>query len=1103
MIVMKPVKEKKPLSVRSFHCCRRASLVGAFVLSCSAVVVPSLVGGQSRLTATLTLPMREGGGIRFWKLPGTSGLSQTRVSNIVQDDQGFIWFGTQSGLNRFDGYTCKVFHHDRQNPHSLSGVYIHALFKDRSGFIWVGSDQFLDRFDSVTESFKRYSLTASNIKGRSVTVLDISQDSSGLLWLSTNSGLFRLDPATGHSTRFLHNPADPTTIGDDDIKSTGEDREGRFWVATSRSLDQLNRTTGKVVRHIDLPYSGLGAFFHEDRSGVFWVVYGDDGLPATLDLASGKLTRYRFSPYSRLDRLNNRVYTMAEDHDGNMWFGSAENGVVEFDHDHQLFVSYINHVGDSDSLTDNRVSTLFVDREGTIWVGLHQAGPNFFTTKHPSFEKITYTPGISHSLPAPLVSALYVDRDDVLWVGTDRGVTLINLQTDRYSTFEPIQNNGATVLSIVEQGRDTLWFGTGHGFMRYDRPAGTLRRYLDPGEFASSSCQDSVAERLLLDRDGTLWGATWDGLCRLDTSSGQFSTYRPDQNSHPHYNAIALDNDGNLWLGGDIGLDRFDPSTKRFTVYRPDPDDPHSLSDSRVNSIYFDHAGIMWAGTQNGLDKFDPTAKSFTVYGEDQGMDGNVVSCVLEDKRDSLWMSTNKGISTFNPQTNTFKNYTVADGLPGPDLTGWGACVKGATGEMFFGGFSGLTAFVPEQIVVDDSVPPIVLTDFQLFGNSVRLGEHSILKEAITHTAHITLSHEQNIFAIEFSALSYLNAASIRYRYKLMGLDAGWNVVDSDHRVAAYTTLPHGTYTFRVEAATSHGQWGEPGAALRIQILPPWWESLWFLSICMLFSPTVLWLLHRRRLNQVRAEIRARSEERLDERERIARELHDTLLQGALSASIQLDLAEDQLAKDSPVRGLVQNVLATLRQVTEEGRMALRGLRFQDIENNDLPKVFQRVKQEFPHKDAIVFRVVAQGAPRVVRTEIRNDLYRIGREAIVNAYVHSDAATIEVEIQYARTQLRLLVRDDGRGIDSSILQGGRDGHWGLSGMRERSQRIGATLKLHSRLGAGTEIDLMVPGHIAFEDNSGNATPRWLRWLGREGFNGSSKKARDKQNEPRE
>jgi signal transduction histidine kinase len=235
--------------------------------------------------------------------------------------------------------------------------------------------------------------------------------------------------------------------------------------------------------------------------------------------------------------------------------------------------------------------------------------------------------------------------------------------------------------------------------------------------------------------------------------------------------------------------------------------------------------------------------------------------------------------------------------------------------------------------------------------------------------------------------------------------------------------------------------------------------------------------------------IRARLIERLDERERIARELHDTLLQGILSALMQLDLAEDELPKDSPVRGLVQRVLATLRQVTEEGRMALQGLRFQDAENNDLATAFQRIRKEFPHKDTIVFGVIAQGTARAVKAEVRNEIYRIGREAILNAYVHSEAVTIEVELQYARTHLSLIVRDDGRGIDSSILQGGREGHWGLTGMRERSQRVGATLKLWSRAAAGTEIELVVPGHIAFESDSSNSTPRWLSWLGREGFGG--------------
>jgi signal transduction histidine kinase len=320
--------------------------------------------------------------------------------------------------------------------------------------------------------------------------------------------------------------------------------------------------------------------------------------------------------------------------------------------------------------------------------------------------------------------------------------------------------------------------------------------------------------------------------------------------------------------------------------------------------------------------------------------------------------------------------------------------------------------------------------------------------------------------------------------------------------MALYSRVPPGKYVFEVIASNDEGLWSERARTVSIDIPPSFIQSIWFQILCGLVILMLLSLVYVVRFRQVNAQIRARIYGRVAERERIARELHDTLLQGVLSASMQLDLAEDQLAEDSPLKGLVQSVLATLRHVTEESRMALRGLRLDDVENNDLAKAFQRVKLEFPHKDTVVFRVVAQGTPRAVRTEIRNQIYRIGREAIVNAYVHSEAAAIEVEIQYARTQLSLLVRDDGRGIDSSILQEGRDGHWGLSGMRERSQRIGATLKLLSRPGAGTEIELVVPGHIAFEEDSGNSTSRWFSWLGREGFNGSSRKARDKENEPR-
>ena len=359
--------------------------------------------------------------IRFWKLPVTAGLSQTRASDIIQDDAGFIWFGTQNGLNRFDGYTCKVFRHDPQRPESLSGAYIHALFKDHSGFIWVASDQFLDRFDPVTEVFTHYSFVESNGIGLAATINHISQDRFGFLWLSTSNGLFRLDPATGHSSRFLHDSEDSTTIGDNNVSSTGEDRQGRFWVGTGQTLDEIDRATDKVKRHIAIPNSGIGVRFHEDRFGVFWIFFGNDGLPAILNPESGQITRFRFNPDP--DTTTNRIYAMLEDHNGNMWFGTAASGVLKFDREHRRFVAYGNRAGDGDSLADNRVTTLFEDREGTIWVGLHQAEPNFFNANRPSFEAFRHESGNPKSLPSQLVSALYEDRDGTLWVGTERSVT--------------------------------------------------------------------------------------------------------------------------------------------------------------------------------------------------------------------------------------------------------------------------------------------------------------------------------------------------------------------------------------------------------------------------------------------------------------------------------------------------------------------------------------------------------------------------------------------------------------------------------------------------------------------------------------------------------
>jgi signal transduction histidine kinase len=504
---------------------------------------------------------------------------------------------------------------------------------------------------------------------------------------------------------------------------------------------------------------------------------------------------------------------------------------------------------------------------------------------------------------------------------------------------------------------------------------------------------------------------------------------------------MAEDDRGIVWLSFANNLVRWDGSSyQKFSF-------PLGRLDISVATMAV-RGNHVWLAGSGGIVLFSEGRFSLMQFVDPQ-LPGRV-SGIVETEKGELWTNGFSGIThvsafelarwVHDPTSKVQgERLNAFDGLPGLSAERFPepSLIEASDGKMWFATTQGVAWLDPEALskIRNPVPPPMYVTSIVVNGKT------------FPASSEIRLPKLTQNLAITYTALSLAVPERVQFRYRLDGVDKDWQE-SGGRRESFYTKLSPGNYKLAI----------------------------------------IAWAI-RHRMHVVAQNIRARLAERLDERERIARELHDTLLQGVLSASIQLDLAEEELAADSPVRSLVQRVLETLRQVTEEGRMALRGLRFQEVENGDLAKAFLRVKKEYPHKDTIVFRVITQGATRVVRTEIRNEVFRIGREAIVNAYVHSEAATIEVEILYARTHLSLLVRDDGRGADSSILQGGRDGHWGLSGMRERSQRIGATLKLRSKPGAGTEIELVVPGHIAFEDDSGDSTPQWLSWLGREGSSG--------------
>jgi PAS domain S-box-containing protein len=823
---------------------------------------PNNVGtvGQAHVNPrTITLPVVDAKGIRFTRLSTDEGLSQTRVIQIVQDDQGFMWFGSQYGLNRYDGYKFKVFKHESGNPNSLSGVFISSLFKDRSGSLWIGCDEFLDKFDPVNETFTHYRIDTKDAQGETVPVTHISQDHAGMLWLSTLRGMFRFDPSTGQTIRYRHDPNNPFSLSSDEVKQTGEDRTVTFWVVTSEGLDAFDRDTGKITLHVPLREHREMSFY-EDRSGTFWIVHVTGAGVALFDRKTNTLTHYSFHDGHPSDALPTGVMAMLEDRDGTLWFATLGNGLLKFDRKGLKFIRYRHDPANPDSLGQDDVAALFQDREGNIWAGLHMMAPTRFATRPPLFEKFKNEPGNPNSMSGTMVNSIYEDRQGILWIASINALNRVDRHTGQY-TFYVTFGHGLRPrpTSIVEDRSGFLWVGTGGlGVTRYDPKAGLFKNFRHSATDPLSLSSDNVAQ-LFIDHAGRLWAATFDGLDRFDPATSHFTVYKRDPQSTAQIDlAVKEDPQGTLWIGThSSGLQRFDPAIERFTAsYKHDANDPFSLSNNRVNSVHFDHSGAMWVGTQDGLDRFDPKTGGFKSYYEQDGLSGNVVSCILEDERGNLWMSTNNGLSVFDPSKQKFKNYSTADGLPGADLTGWGACFKSPSGEMFFGGFDGGVAFHPDKMVDSPYVPPVVLTDFRLFDRPVRVGPGSPLSNSIGYTSALTLSHDQNIFSLEFSALSYFNSATNRYRCKLDGLDHQWHEVGSNQRLVTYTTLPARMYTFRVQGATSRGAWSEPGLELRLEILPPWWNTWWFRALCAIGFLALVWAAYQLRVQQLRRQER-------------------------------------------------------------------------------------------------------------------------------------------------------------------------------------------------------------------------------------------------------
>jgi ligand-binding sensor domain-containing protein/signal transduction histidine kinase len=1016
------------------------------------------------------LKVIEGDDVRFLRLSGIEGLSQNRVTQIVQDDQGFMWLATQHGVDRYDGYQFRMFKNDPQQTNSLCGVFMLSLFKDRSGTLWMGCEYGLDRFDPSTEIFVHNPIGSDTVPHLSDAVRHVYEDARGILWLSTGHGLCKLDPHSGKTTWFRHSAGDRLSLSSDDIKSSGEDRQGVFWVATGEGLDAFDLNTHHVTFHVPLrePHE---LSFHEDRHGIFWILSASGNGLAVLDRQRGLVTRYLFGEDLPGLPLTG-VIQMLEDRGGILWLGTLSDGLLRFDRENARFIRYRNDPSNPDSLPENRITTLVEDREGNIWVGLGATQPTFFTPRPPPFKNLPFDSGNRANLGEKLVDVIFEDHEGVLWIGTTGALSRCD-STGRQCAHYAIPGRGVAsdVLSITEDGSGTLWVGTsGQGLCRFDKTSGSCKMFRHASGDSSSLSNDTVSY-LLIDREGILWLGTGDGLNKFDPVTERFVVYRDQTaaNSAGQMWSMAEDHDGDLWIGSQgSGLMKFDRKTQRLRAGAATVSNPY------VSAVYIDRTNTLWAGTINGLNRLDLSTGRATRYAEENGLTSTKISCILEDANGDLWLSTNKGISKFDPKVGTSQNFSIADGLPG-DLTGYNACWKSTNGEMFFGGFAGAARFRPEDVSNDSYVPPVALTAFDLFGAPVMVGSGSPLKRMIGFTNEIILRHDQNSFSFQFSALSFRNPSTNRYRYKLEGLDQSWHEVGNGQRVASYTTLPAGAYRFRVQAATARGPWSEPGRTVDITIQPAWWITWWFRGLIAMLLIAAGAAVYLGRVRQISRQFLIRLEERVSERTRIARDLHDSLLQGFQGLMFRLQ-AVRQLLPERPgdAAKFLDSAMQVGDQAIGEGRDAVENLRSSIFEEGDLATALGALGAELAigtePQATPEYRVMIEGKPRELSPDVRDDIYRIAREAVRNAYQHANARHIETEVTFGDTDLRVRVRDDGIGVDSTILaQGQRPGHWGLPVMRERAESIGGRLKVWSERNAGTEVELRASATIAYTE----------------------------------
>jgi signal transduction histidine kinase/ligand-binding sensor domain-containing protein len=979
-----------------------------------------------------------------WKV--RDGFSKGVISAIAQTPDGYLWLGTEFGLLRFDGVR-PVSWQPPMGQH-LPSSRVYSLHAARDGTLWIGTSKGL-------ASWKGGKLTQyPELAGQTIHAT-ILEDHEGTVWVG---GL--ASPPPGRLCAIqkgsVHCYGDDGALGNG-VSGLYEDRNRNLWVGVRNGLWRWKPGPPKFY-----PAPGPAA----NLGGIQGLAESDDGaLLFGPQSGISRLVEEKTEAYSIPGTV--RQFTtvrLLRDRDGSLWIGTVDGGLL---HVHQGRTDVFTQ---TDGLSGDFITDLFTDREGTIWVAT-DGGLDRFR------EAAAATLSLNQGLSNASVLSVLADRDGSVWLSTRRGlnrwnsgqITIFGKSGDKPDGLL----NGTYAGTMFQDSRGRIWASTLHEF-----------GYLENGRFISlKAVPGGVVYSIAEDPSGNLWMANKDlGLIQLLRNGRVQQIPWAGLGHNDHAMALAADPlRGGLWVGFQKGgIVYFADGQVRASYSAAD-----GLGEGRVDDLRFDPDGTLWAATEGGLSRLKN--RRVSTLTSKNGLPCDSTHWVLEDDAHSFWLYTACGLVRIarseldawaaavdkDKDAKPIIHAAVFDSSDGvrslEDNGGYTPhAAKSSDGKLWFLPSDGASVIDPRHLPFNSLPPPIHIEQIT--------ADRKTYEAPSDANRRLPLPALVRDLEIDYTALSLVAAEKVLFRYRLEGWDQDWQDV-GNRRQAFYSNLPPRDYRFRVAACNNSGVWNETGATFDFSIAPAYYQTTWFRLSCAAAFLALLGALYQLRLKQVARQFNMRMEERVNERTRIARDLHDTLLQSFQGVLLKFHAVSFMLP-DRPAEAgkMLEGVIEQARQSIAEGRDAVQGLRSSTVITNDLARAITRLGEELATDQTSGnppgFRVHVEGASRDLAPLVRDEVYRIAGEALRNAFRHARAARIEVEIRYDHRQFRLRVRDDGKGLEPKVLsEGGRAGHHGLPGMHERAKLVGGKLAIWSKLDSGTEAELTIPAAVAYVKSS--------------------------------